>query len=818
MSYMMNNEDKKNLALNLLRADTASDVITLLRHANLWDDHNKWRLYGDKEGNRASVGNQQAAPENALAEKVINSVDALLLRECRVRGIDPESKDNAPHSVRQAVAKFFKGENPIDHETARNLTHWSSSERTKQSREITIAATGAKPGSKRNMCLTITDKGEGQSPNKIPETILSLNSKNKQGIAFVQGKFNMGGSGALIFCEESLQLVISRRHPELVDSEDQDGDLWGVTVVRREAPRQRDGDSIHSEYTYLAPVGYEERPREGKVMRFKADSLPIMPIENRAYDAPLHWGTAIKLYEYKTKSAGQSNILMRDGLLYAMERLLPEIALPVRMHECRDFAGRTGSFDTTLSGLVTRLEDGRGDNLEPGFPISAILNIKGCYINARIYLFKDGAGKTYLDKEGVIFAINGQSHGHFHKSIFGRPKRVGLGRLKDSLVVLLDCSSLDVRQREDLFMSSRDRLTDMPIRKDIENEVQKILKTNESLKRIQNERRQRDLDNKLSEDKPLADVLNKIITGSPVLQNFFGSGRKLANPFPKKPDDKQGNKINPRTPFVGKEYPSYFHFHKKKAGDYLHRNTERGRTCKIAFDTDAENKYFDRSINPGKVSVAIMSHVDIDISYNITLDAGKSILSLDLPQSVKVGDKLLIKVSVEDGGQANTFENKAALTVIEKSDRKSGSNKKTLRDAMGMDLPKIVPVKEGDDNWVRHEFVKEDACHIISEADDSSGEENSIINTFYININNVHLGHELKSAPQSAKILEAKYKYGNVLLGLALMKHYHEQKNDDDYMPEIRVILRALSPVLLPIINSLSGIDEQMLEYESDED
>src|SRR5260370_1370974 len=115
-----------------------------------------------------------------------------------------------------------RGLNIINDEGGK-LVNWPQVKRTEESRSVTIAATGGRPvqGQRtRNMCLTIADQGEGQSPARLPKTILSLNEKNKQRIRFVQGKFNMGGSGALRFCgDKGLQLVISRRHPDLAKRE-----------------------------------------------------------------------------------------------------------------------------------------------------------------------------------------------------------------------------------------------------------------------------------------------------------------------------------------------------------------------------------------------------------------------------------------------------------------------------------------------------------------------------------------------------------------------------------------------------------------------
>jgi hypothetical protein len=108
---IVKNDEIRDLALELLHADSESEVISLLRAASLWEDQAAWRLYGDKETNYATIGNQQSRPEAALVEKIFNAVDARLLGECLRRGIDPESPE-APRTIRHSVARFFEDREP----------------------------------------------------------------------------------------------------------------------------------------------------------------------------------------------------------------------------------------------------------------------------------------------------------------------------------------------------------------------------------------------------------------------------------------------------------------------------------------------------------------------------------------------------------------------------------------------------------------------------------------------------------------------------------------------------------------------------------
>lgn len=69
----------KELCLNLAFADSESEVINLLKKVGYWSDTNAWQYYGDTENNFATIENQQSRPEAALMEKLINSVDAVLI-------------------------------------------------------------------------------------------------------------------------------------------------------------------------------------------------------------------------------------------------------------------------------------------------------------------------------------------------------------------------------------------------------------------------------------------------------------------------------------------------------------------------------------------------------------------------------------------------------------------------------------------------------------------------------------------------------------------------------------------------------------------
>ena len=90
----------------LMRADTDDEIVSLLTAFGYWNEPAAWRYIGDIENNYSQVGNQQAEPIASLAEKLVNSIDARVINACLMAGVDPTS-DDAPKSVREAVARFY---------------------------------------------------------------------------------------------------------------------------------------------------------------------------------------------------------------------------------------------------------------------------------------------------------------------------------------------------------------------------------------------------------------------------------------------------------------------------------------------------------------------------------------------------------------------------------------------------------------------------------------------------------------------------------------------------------------------------------------
>lgn len=837
----MQTDKAKELCEKLIRADAESDVIELLQAAGYWDDPDCWRYYGDNALNWSQAGGQQGRADFALNEKAINSIDAVLTLKCLTAGIDPEGPQ-APPTIRAAVAQFIEQQAKLT-TTAGRIEDWTTSFRTKVAENISIFTTEA-DGSKASTkpSVNIADLGEGHTPAAFPSTLVSLGKRNKASVAFVQGKFCQGGSGAIRHCGvHKLQLVVSRRNQQLIGSpsvsraypRDRDDDCWGFTIVRREQATESSKIPV---LTYLAPLGAKQKPRGGEVLRFKGDTMPLFPKGDVAYQRSVEWGTLVKLYAYQLKNTG--NIIRRDGLLYKLDLLLPDPALPIRMHECRKRSHGTGDKgaseqSTTMSGLFARLQG--SENLEDAPPISMPITVAGKQLIARVFAFKVGRGQTYRSNEGVIFTVNGQAHADIKASIFAR-KRVGLQRLAKDLLVVVDCSTLDANERDDLFMSSRDRVAEeSPLFTELERSLEEALHEHSGLRELRNRRAQEDMAEQLSDNKPLESVLKQVFKNSPALARIFTRGERLSTPF--KPEAVQPDPAPPKL----HAHPTYFHFSGKEAGDTLKRTAHLEQRCRILFATDAVDDFFTRKYDAGKfVFRRVIGDAREPVKSFIgpNLVRGRASLSFDLPIGAKVGDQLTYEAIVEDEIMQRSFINRFVLQVAAEQTARPpspsvkpqppGAKPGTVPDGQGgIALPKVIKLKQTSPNWSEH-FDDELGClDVIEDSDDVNGKRETVY-TFYLNEENVALRTELKASRNNAAVLMKQFEVAAVLLGLALIhdqntfkKRPGNEESDDEKDAEaglrtrVQTLSRAAAPVLIPMIQALGNLGEADLD-ESD--
>ena len=97
----------EQLFWNLFKANGETEVSHIIENNELLNNSSNWWPYGNNKGNFGTFENQQSHPVPSLVEKITNSIDTMLLKECRIKGIDPKSGE-APLSISEYLLVLVK--------------------------------------------------------------------------------------------------------------------------------------------------------------------------------------------------------------------------------------------------------------------------------------------------------------------------------------------------------------------------------------------------------------------------------------------------------------------------------------------------------------------------------------------------------------------------------------------------------------------------------------------------------------------------------------------------------------------------------------
>ena len=577
----------EQLFWDLYRAPVEKDVEEVLKRYSLHDNSGNWRPYGGTESNFSIVENQQASPIPALIEKITNGIDAILMRRCLEEGIDPKSPQ-APRSIQDAVNRFF-----LDHK------NWDlSSNRRIQAERLQILADGPK----LETSLTIYDDGEGQLPEDFKDTFLSLLQGNKNEIHFVQGKYNMGGTGAVAFCGKArYQLIGSKRF-------DNDKANFGFTLIRRHPLTSE--EEVRKKMTWYEYLVADK----GFIPSFPARELDLGLCGRR-----FTTGTILKLYSYDLPSGARS-VISRD-LNQSINEYLFDPALPIFTIDDHKRYPLDRNLERTLYGLKRRLEEDDSKYMEDYFSDQVNDNEFGnykltCYVfNARI----DGKGaketrqtirrEFFKNNMSVLFSINGQVHGRYTSEFITKSLKFPL--LKDHLLIHVDCTDIRTDVRNELFMASRDRLKEgdesarlrrklaEKLSKGRLSEIHSKRKASISVESKDAEDLLRSVTRNLPINEELAKLFSQTLTTD---DGREGHKKEKAANTGKKRDNSRTHVFNP------KRFPSYFKIDAKPPsnGGVPMVRIPRGGERSIRFSTDVEDQYFDRVNAPGELHVGVL--------------------------------------------------------------------------------------------------------------------------------------------------------------------------------------------------------------------
>ena len=786
--------ETEKLCLSLINCNDGREVLNLLKEYNLWDKEELWRPYGDIEGNWSTI-NAHGATDYCLNEKITNSIDAVLANKCWEQGINPEDKEKTPNSVNDAVYKFLNDPENND-ENKRSHIFWSQKYRLKVAKNIFLSCGGV---SGKNPTIAIADLGEGQTPEMVPNTFLSLQKSNKIGIDFVQGKWNQGGSGAMKYCGQGtgiqLQLIVTRRNPEIIkkfpehkSNNTPRKDDWSFTIIKREEPSDK---SKRSTASYLAPVGATNgKSFKGEILSFRDNGgIPFFPSDYDQCKIKSSYGSLTKLFDYNIR---QSDAMRTGGLSFNIGWLLPRSPIPIRFHDARKgFKRKQGSFAYSIEGVANFLErtslNDETSNLEKLEPSKDFIRVNNYKIEYDIFIFKKDKALQYKGRQGIIWSINGQAHATQPDQFF-KADDLGYASIADHMLVVLKCDDIGKTDVEDIFASTRDKIDHgHKLVREIKKRLISQLKEHTGIQEIVRKRILEDQNKPPVQDQRILKQLQDIISETPLIENLdLGDLFKNKTKVEKKIGELKRNL---------KEFPTRFILKGTKDNkETLKRDAFEGKDVKFTFLTDAKNNYFTRRKDRAEFDFYWIDENNelhqIENTGGPFLKDGICKATIKLKIDHKAGDLVNVRFLIKD--KKNTFECNAELNVRKKSESPETGKNKTksknknknqqgieLDDEDKHDLIIASPLNEedwnkkfGERSWNKFEVLKVESYR---------GEDQKVKYLFYYNKDYIFLQNEQSKATPSnpAELIERKFQIALSLFGMSALSTYKSDKKNN---------------------------------------
>lgn len=655
----MNSDESKKLCLSLMKAQTGKEVVNLIKNANLWDDPKLWREYGDDSMSWTIIGNQGSA-DFSLNEKIVNGLDAVLMNKCWESGINPKTQyKQAPQSIDEAVKEYFKD---MDTRSIAEKSMW-------------VSLSGQKKAHP-NVC--IADLGEGQTPERMPDTILSLAKGNKEGINFVQGNWNTGGSGALKHCGRDtlgddnepleLSLILSKRNPKIIhlfpDQKTEHSDKWSFTVVKRNFNPQ----TGKSHAMCLAPINSDIKPKKGDLLRFESETMPTIPDKTIQCSKSAKFGTLVKLFEYDCHKG--IALLLGESLFTKLNLLLPKAFIPYMFHECR----KDKSFNNPIEGFskyITRLHEKDNSKYLEDKPIKGFITVDGKTLSFEVFIFKKDLSKEqYKSKFGLAWTINGHSHALIGDQLF----KGDFGDLHKSMFVVLECDAITGKQRENVFPTSRDRVNmDNPLVIKIKKELRAQLLENSKIKEIEARRNDEEAAKEPEISNALKREVQQILNENEIIDLL-----QFGKIFKQKTEVKK-EKILIKE---GKKFPTFFYFEQNKKTELKDQHVQIGKNYTYKLTTDVVDDYLTRDDNKGYFKL-VWENKDNDEVVQVS--GGPDIINgickfrLEIPNNFNIGENKILKIIISNQKEKEDFVLRVFCTILEKQSQFREKKRKISR-------------------------------------------------------------------------------------------------------------------------------------------
>jgi hypothetical protein len=704
------------------------------------------RVFG-RINQKASI---EAASESdrGVTERLANAFDASLTAARLASGIAKSDRTLTP---RNAAQRFFcmnaeqcewaPGDPRIESIAKPIIEFWPEPSESKHRFRKHNPADGL-------VSALVRDFGTGLSREKMPETILSLNTEAKLQEFEAIGQFGHGGSSALAFCESCL-------------------------IVTR--PRF-DGTANEFYWTLIFPEREVVESKQDVIRKWfcDVDQLPLVgSVEDFPELTPIFPGTSIWHFGYNRggwikRIAGpeQSNPWGR------LTRLFFSYPLPF---EIRGIFARTDTETgrRTVKAAFYRIADQAADPNTVEYKSgekSERLTVEGQNygeFSVYVFVFKDsGALANYLDpRHPVILTLNGQNHGEMTRTIIAN---ANLPELASSSVVEIRLDGLEQEALGEIISNSREAPKNTAFTRALRDLLANLLQNDEGLVALER-KRQEDKARKSSADlsRKMSEFLSRILSDAKGGPDVGGGGTG--------PGEGGGGRPQPRPQVPANDPPTILEFVTKD-----HMLVAEGTRVLAKFKSDARPpKYSFHGDNPrcfarlecaGEFAdrLAIVGRADVnDRGYgSVTLEnAERSGPPIEeraptgrLVVTLQSADGRLLEASLEVGVRPKPEPRKKAVRQSVKTQivfcAPENEDRETLQQLLAED--RIEPFGAFLTKYGEALEVPADECAYWGEKSDTSGES---LLTIEINAGNSQLKSVLKQCRAVDERIRTKERY-----------------------------------------------------------
>jgi hypothetical protein len=447
--------NERKFASALLSAKRPKEVFELLRMAEGVYGPLSHRPVGDRPNNIGTI-RFGSDPALGLVERVTNAMDAMLdLGRLQNPG-------GTPGSPREAASKWYGI-------PAGGLAEMPDTQRRALGEKIQVSL--EESGISKRPTVVVVDEATGVSGKHFPKTLVSLNEQNKVNQPWTMGTYGQGGAVTFGFCEATV--IISRCHPELLDGEE-DRIAW--TVVQR-----------HEDYNKqaLPSFKYVVGP-DNQVMTMNPSLFPH-----------LKHGTIVIHVAYDLQGWTGP---FTTGIWQFFHAALFDPVLPFLITSHRKKDEQYGSrIVIGNSARLGSIEKAKGD-IELAHKDSTTLNLEDRYgsVLFNYWVVRRPATSTGASDPAAGYV---QPATAVSITLFGQRQDAEERRwIKDNamlpflyknMIVQLSADDLTPVAKGELFTSTRERGTKSDIRTTIYEKLAEVLRTDDELKRLNQEEKER---------------------------------------------------------------------------------------------------------------------------------------------------------------------------------------------------------------------------------------------------------------------------------------------------------------------------------------